>query len=93
MLNNALVFLNIGERTHFNVGSGTFSGIKLLICSPVLAPRLSWNVLQTSMGDLFPVRNNANAKERYKHTEKMASTVLIGKVSGSLAHVRTSVEI
>ena len=49
LLNNAIVFLNTGTSTRFNIGSGTFSAINLLICSS-LVPRLSWRVLPDHHG-------------------------------------------
>ena len=50
LLNNALVFLNTGENTYFNVGSGTSWAIDLSISISSLDARLSWSELPDFIG-------------------------------------------
>ena len=59
LTNNALVFSNTGESTHFNVWSGTLSAIDL-------APRLETAPAYSLERSLPCADYNANAKERIR---------------------------
>ena len=52
----ALCILNSGDHTHITLPSGRTSAIDLSVCSPELAPRLTWSVAGDPSGsDHFPV--------------------------------------
>ena len=56
ILNEHLVILNTGTRTHVTMPSGSTSALDLSLLSPQLAPLFTWEVADDPMGsDHFPV--------------------------------------
>lgn len=55
--NTNLVLLNTNEPTHFNIANGQFSAIDLSICSPGVAPNITWGTLtDLNDSDHFPIK-------------------------------------
>lgn len=58
-IDDHLILLNDGTPTHFCARTGTLSAIDLSLCTPTLATRVTWEVLQHYHGsDHFPIKIN-----------------------------------
>lgn len=68
-LDDNLVLLNDGTPTHFCARSGNLTCMELSICTPTLAPNLTWEVLKFYHGgNHFPIQINIQELQNTNNT-------------------------
>lgn len=69
-----LAILNDGSDTYFSARTGEFSAIDLTLCTPDLAPKLTWDVQQHLFGsDHMPIKIKYITENETDNTKKQTS--------------------